>query len=119
LAPKGATLIVRFLSRSLEKDCADDRSRQRAFGAERAKRLRMRLSALAAARCLDDMRNTPGRFHALTADYSGKFALDLDGPYRLIFEPMSDDEGKQPAVGSVDLKKVTSVRIIAIKDYHG
>lgn len=112
-------MIVRFRSRSLEKSCVDDRSRQREFGAERAKKLRARLSALLAARCLEDLRNTPGRFHALTGDRAGTYALDLDGPYRLIFEPVIDPSAASAPGGATDLQKITVVRVISIEDYHG
>jgi len=43
--------------------------------------------------------------------------MDLDGPYRLIFEPAHDplplDEN-----GSLDWARVTAIRILLIEDYH-
>lgn len=63
------------------------------------------------------MRALPGRCHALTGDLRGQFALDLDGPYRLIFEPAHDPlpvDGN----GALDWSRVTAIRILRIGDYH-
>lgn len=56
-----------------------------------------------------------GRFHVLGADRRGQLALDLDHPYRLIFEPdkLPDDD-----TSDADLATVTRVVIIEIVDYH-
>jgi proteic killer suppression protein len=48
----------------------------------------------------------------------GQFALDLWGPYRLIFEPANDPVPKSTDRG-VDREQVTEVRILEIVDYHG
>jgi len=64
------------------------------------------------------MSNVPGRCHALREDRAGQFALDLWGPYRLIFEPDNDPLPKKED-GGIDIAKVTSVRILEIADYHG
>ena len=63
------------------------------------------------------MWHLPGRFHPLTADRSGQFSLDLDGPYRLIFEPANEPLPVRPS-GDLDLTKVTCVRIIEVVNYH-
>lgn len=87
-------------------------------GQERAKKIRQRLDDLLSANTLDIMRNVPGRCHELSGEKSGCLSLDLDGPYRLIFDtandpiPLKDD-------GGLDWKNVTAVRIIGIEDTHG
>jgi len=63
------------------------------------------------------MRGVAG-FHPLTADEAGRFAVALDGPYRLVFEPDHDPAPEQPA-GGIDEAAVTKVRILKVVDYHG
>jgi proteic killer suppression protein len=110
---------VDFADKKLAKDCADDRSRMRAFGRDRAKKLKLRLSSLVAAHSLHDLRNAPGRIHELRGDLAGRFAADLDGPYRLVFEPVISKEEKADHANGFDWCKITHVSIIAIEDYHG
>lgn len=109
---------VDFASTKLAKACGSDKERVRAFGPDRARRLRVRLSALAAAETLEDLRNVPGRFHALAEDRAGQFTADLDHPYRLVFVPVL-------SAGEQDLhrdgwvwSKITHVRIEEITDTH-
>lgn len=112
-------MLVSYRTRAMEKDCADDRNRKRAFGTGRAKRLTVRLSQLLAAEDLEDLRHAPGHFHPLRGDLAGEFAADLDGPFRLIFEPvLADEAGNVPSNGN-DWSAITHVRILRIEDYHG
>jgi plasmid maintenance system killer protein len=104
-----------FQSQRMAKRCETDRSRSTAFGAQRAKLLKKRLSALIAASNLEELRNAPGRLHPLKGDRAGQLSLDLDGPYRLIFEPVASTRASQ---GSVPWGQVTRVRILSIEDTH-
>lgn len=106
-----------FKSNRLKRQCSDDRAAQKAFGTQRAKLIRRRLDDLFAAECLEDMRGLPGRLHELTGDQAGVLSLDLDGPYRLLFEAAtpSDPEPKAKA----DWSTVTCVKILGIEDTHG
>lgn len=108
-----------FESEKLAKQCADRRSRTRAFGADRAQRLEKRLTALIGATDLEELRNTPGRWHELRGDRAGQFAADLDHPYRLIFEPVLTAEERLTHAAGTIWSKITHVRIIEITDYHG
>ncbi len=60
----------------------------------------------------------PGRCHPLTGDRKGQWALNLEYPYRLLFEPANDPP---PLLenGRLDLARVTAVRVIGVEDYHG
>lgn len=63
------------------------------------------------------MRTLPGRCHELSADHKGQISIDLDGPYRLIFEPAHEPlpvDGN----GSLDWVLVTAIRVLCIKDTH-
>jgi proteic killer suppression protein len=57
------------------------------------------------------------RCHELKGDRAGTLAVDLQHPYRLIFEPANDPVPSK-ADGGLDWTAVTSVRILAVEDYH-
>jgi proteic killer suppression protein len=80
--------------------------------------MKRRLASLQAAEVLADMENVPGRCHALAADRSEQFALDLWGSYRLVFE-VADDPVPRLADGGIDRHQVRAVRILGVVDYHG
>jgi proteic killer suppression protein len=63
------------------------------------------------------MRKLPGRCHALTGDRDGQLSIDLDGPYRLIFEP-ADNPPPANEDGGLHWERVTAVRILAVEDTH-
>jgi proteic killer suppression protein len=73
---------------------------------------------LAAAPSVADLSNLPGRCHELKGDRKGQFAIDLWGPFRLIFEsshaslPVRED-------GGLDTARITAIRIVEVRDYHG
>jgi len=108
---------ILFETKRLAKQCSSDRDRVRAFGPESAKALRLRLDQLRAADDLAVMRTLPGRCHELTGDRKGKLALDLRGPYRLIFEP-ADNPPPLKEDGGLDWELVTAVRILEVENYH-
>lgn len=89
----------------------------RKCGPKQARRLYQRLDDLAAAGTLAEMFFLPGRFHPLTGDRAGQFALDLDHPNRLILEPDHNPIPRKKD-GGIDVAAVTAVRIIAVEDYH-
>ncbi|ODH00644.1 killer suppression protein [Nostoc sp. KVJ20] len=106
-----------FNNRKFEKECNNQRLLEKNHGADRAKRIRRRLDNLRAANVLEDMRNLPGRCHELIQDRAGQLSLDLDHPYRLIFEPADEPIPTKPD-GGIDWNKVTAVRILGVEDTH-
>ena len=106
-----------FKNKKLEKECNDQRLLEKNHGADRAKRIRRRLDNLRAANVLEDMRNLPGRCHELRHDRALQLSLDLDHPYRLIFEPANEPIPTKPDSG-LDWNKVTAVRILGVEDTH-
>ncbi len=91
----------------------------RAYGSEKARRIRMRFDQLKAASNLAEFRNLPGpRCHELTGDRKGQLAVDVKHPFRLILEP-ANDPLPQKADGGLDWTAVTAVKIIEVTDYHG
>ena len=109
---------ILFGNSKLERECCDSKLRRKRYGDERARRLGRRLDDLRAAATLAAMKTLPGRCHELAANLKGVLALDLDGPYRLIFEPAHDSVPIDDA-GKLDWNLVTAVRILRIEDYHG
>jgi plasmid maintenance system killer protein len=90
---------------------------QRAYG-DRAKRLKRRLDLLTAAACLYDVPpGPPTHRHELTGDRRGHFAIDVTGNWRLVFRP-NHDPVPQTADGGTDLKAITTIKILAVEDYH-
>lgn len=109
---------ILFATKRLEKQLGSDGARVKAFGAETAKVLRRRLDQLRAAEALEVMRTLPGRCHELSQDRRGELAVDLRGPYRLIFEP-ADNPPPVREDGGLDWVRVKAVRILEVEDYHG
>jgi proteic killer suppression protein len=111
---------VYFRTSKFRKHTETIASAQREWGERRGKLLRRRLDELAAAvPSLEMMRKLPGaRCHELTGNLKGKLAVDLDHPYRLLFEPAHDPVPRK-ADGGLDWTKVTAITVLEIIDYHG
>ena len=97
--------------------CHDDKLATRTLGAASARKLRARLDDLIAAANLDYARKLPGRFHPLSGDRAGQFALDLQGGCRLVVSPANVPLPSRPD-GSLDLSKVTTINVVYVGDYH-
>lgn len=107
-----------FRTSRLQKQCARVSVMERSWGSARAKKIRLRLDALAAAETLEDLRHAPGRLHELTGNRKGQFAFDLDGPYRLIFEPADEPVPRKDDSG-LDWSSIEAVTVLDVEDYHG
>ena len=111
------TVNITFDDRDLAKRANDFRTLIRQYGEPRAKLIRRRLGELAAAVVLEDMRNLPAaRCHELSGNRKGQLAVNLDHPYRLIFQPVAPPPLK--ADGGLDWNLVTSISILEITNYH-
>lgn len=104
-----------FSSTDLESLCLDEREQTRKLGGPGARKLRTRLADLNAAANVGAL--VAGRPHPLVGDLAGKFALDLDGGRRLVFEP-ADTPVPHTGSGAIDWPAVRSVRITLIGNYH-
>lgn len=108
-----------FGTSKLQKECSDAKLRVRRYGSRRAELMQRRLDDLRAADVLEDIRHLPGhRCHELVGDRAGQLSIDLDHPYRLIFEPADDPVPLKPD-GGLDWNQVTTVRILEVADTHG
>lgn len=106
-----------FRSARFQAECNDQRQLIKRYGAEQARRITLRLTALRVASCLEDMRHLPGRCHELRGDRAGVFSLDLTHPYRLLFTPAHDPLPTK-LDGGINWAAVTAVTIIGVEDTH-
>lgn len=76
---------VTFRMRHLERCYTEHKIAVLEFGAEVARRYVQRINVLQAAMSVDELRHLPGlRFHALSGNREGQYAVNLDGFHRLI-----------------------------------
>ena len=110
---------IHFRNRKTEKQF-DDARLYRVHGPKRAERIRARLYAIYKAENLSAFwppKTGPERCHELTKNLKGKFSMDLDHPYRLIFEPAHDPVPRLDD-GGIDWQAVTEIIIIGVEDTH-
>jgi proteic killer suppression protein len=110
-------LDILFASPELEELCNDERLVKRAHGDGVAKKLRSRLDDLRAAPNVAICTALPGKFHALTRDRKGQYAVWLDKAKRLAFEPVAEPLPVLPD-GSIDLGRIATIRVVFIGNYH-
>ena len=109
---------VLFQDRKLEKVCSNASWLKRKYGVKRAELLTHRLNHLRRAENLEALRGVSQvRCHELKGNRAGTLAVDLDPPYRLIFEPANYPIPRK-ADGGLDWTEVTIIRILAVEDYH-
>jgi plasmid maintenance system killer protein len=108
---------ITFRSGKIQKIFNSDKELQKMYGKNCARKIRSRLDDLHAAPTLEALRNLPGRCHELKGDRQGQLSLDVEQPYRLIFEPAG--EFAQKPTGGLDWSTVKAVQIIEVEDYHG
>jgi proteic killer suppression protein len=113
---------VQIPNKKLKRSIEDVAERVKRFGADLARKIRLRMGALVAAESLADFwpsYSGSERCHELKADLAGTFSIDLKHPYRLLFRP-SDSSNK---VSAADEKQrwqaINSIQIIGIEDTHG
>jgi len=106
---------ITFADSKLQKQCLEEKEAQRQHGAKCAKKLKTRLADLYGVSSVTEL--VAGRPHRLKRDWSGQFALDLEGAKRLVFKP-DNDPVPLSEDGSIDWSKVTAVCIVYIGNYH-
>lgn len=90
---------------------------QKEYG-EQTKKIILRMAVLNSASCLAAVPVCkPDRMHKLSGNRKGSFAVDLKHPFRLVFEPAVEPVPKKED-GGIDLNKVSTIRILAVEDYH-
>ncbi|NJK81935.1 MAG: killer suppression protein [Chloroflexaceae bacterium] len=110
---------ILFKTKSLGKECNNQRLLERRHGKRRAQLIRRRLDELCAAETLDVLRALPqARCHELGGNRAGQLSVDLDGPYRLIFVP-GDNPMPRKADGGLDWQGVTTIIVVEVENTHG
>ena len=107
---------ITYASKTIQRLCEDIKYQRKKLGDTRAKRLRARIKELRAEENVTNL--CYGNPHPLTGDRAGQFSVDLDGPMRLLFEPI-DQPPPTLLAGGIDWQQVTSVRLLEIGDTHG
>ena len=109
---------ILFQDQKLGKACNDQSLLVRRFGPIRAKLLRRRLDEFRAADNLEVLRSLPQiRCHELKGNRKGTLAVDLDHPYRLIFEPANNPIPRK-SDGGLNWTEITAIRVLTLEDYH-
>ncbi len=106
---------IYFINKRQEKLFNSEKSLTKKFGRRNARIIQQRLLDLNGVSNLSEMRLLPGRCHRLKGDREGQFALDLEHPKRLIFEPFFENDESSKNVELVEIKAVV---IIGVIDYH-
>jgi plasmid maintenance system killer protein len=109
---------ILFQDQKLAKECNNEALLVRKYGPMRAKLLRRRLDVFKFADNLEVLRFLPQvRCHELKGNREGTLAVDLDHPYRLIFEPADNPIPRKPD-GGLDWIGVTAIRVLTVENYH-
>ncbi len=111
-------MLVYFRTTKMNKIFEKEQKLKQEYGDKCARKIMRRLSVLKFANNLDCVPKVkPDRCHELHNNRKGTFAVDLQHPFRLIFKPDMDNV---PLLddGGIDLKKVTSIKILQVEDYH-
>jgi len=112
---KADPVEIHYKDSKIRALCTDEKKARRTLGHAGYRKLRARLADLEAASSLGDL--PAGRPHPLRGDREGMLAIDLNGGNRIVLEP-ADDPLPLDREGYLDWKKVRSVRIVFIGDYH-
>jgi proteic killer suppression protein len=107
---------ITYASKTIKRLCEEDKHQRKQLGENRAKRLRARIRELRAVENVKKL--LYGNPHPLIGDRAGQFSVDLDGPMRLLFEPI-DQPPPTLSSGGIDWQQVCSVCILEIEDTHG
>ncbi len=110
-----------FASNHLRTVCNKLEKAQRKFGHEQGALVLRKLQELKGLAALDDAHRIPTlKFHKLTGNRKGQWAVRVDQKLRIILVPQSGDAGDLVMLpdGTVDLRKVTCVLVKEVVDYH-
>lgn len=76
---------VSFRNKRLEKCFVESKKAVKEFGSDIARRYIQRIKIIQTAKSIDELKALPGlRFHALSGDRAGTYAVNLSGYMRLI-----------------------------------
>ena len=108
---------ITFKTKEILKIATDYKYATKRLGKNCADIFQKRLTILMTAETLEDVRYFPGHCHELSGNRKGEWAMDLEQPKRLIFEPHERPipEDKNGRYVWIEIK---GVEILEIVDYH-
>lgn len=110
-------MVISFKTKKLEKQVSSHKEIAKHFG-KNARKLERRITELIAADNLNDFSKLPGTgYHLLSGDRKNQIAVNLEHPFRLVFEPAYEQIPLQDN-GELDLVAIELIEIIEIVDYH-
>lgn len=96
---------ITYKTQKLEKCCTDARVAEKIYGRAMAQKIQMRIDQIMAADTVEMLvQMRIGRCHALSHNRRGQYAMDLEQPYRLVFEKKGNE--------------IQIANILEIIDYH-
>jgi len=110
---------IDFADARLRETCNNQKRLVKTHGERRARKIRLRLDQLRAAATLAEFQHVHRGCHPLHYDREGEWAADLDGGYRLIFEANHSPLPTRADGVTLDIEKITAVKILEVTDYHG
>lgn len=107
---------VLFKTPKLQKLCSEQKKRDQTYGPLQSKLLGRRLDQMRAAANLGEFKQVHARCHPLKGDRKGEWSADLDGPYRLIFEPVCPDSTSNDlaVVDEAEFPDITTITVVKI-----
>lgn len=108
---------ILFQTNKQEKKFNNSKKLVKTHGSKRARLIRRRLDDLHDADTLAEFRHLAGRCHELHGVRKGQLSLDLDGPYRLVFEPAIKPAPKK-LDGGLDWDQIRAVCVLEVADTH-
>lgn len=82
---------IRFKTKKLQKQYENSSNAVKTYGIDVAKKYIQRVNILKSAKSFDDLYKIPQlKFHPLTGDRDGEFAIALTGFYRLVITNVGD-----------------------------
>ena len=107
---------IAFKNPRLQALLSDDKRLTKRYGPDTARQVRIRMRQLKDAQSLERLMTSPGGCHLLTGDRAGSLAMNLPDGWRLVFQPVAPIP--RLGDGGVDLKRVRSVVVTELVDYH-
>ncbi len=117
----GFYMDITFSNKKLQKQLSEAKVMAKTHGPRRCALLKIIMTQFRAAPNLGIFAppySPPHRCHELKGNKKGKLSVDLDHPYRLLFEPINDPLPMRPE-GGLDWSKVTTIEINGVEDTHG
>jgi plasmid maintenance system killer protein len=109
-----------FGTRKLQKQFNEEKTMVKVHGPRRSRLIKVIMTQLHAAPNLGVFAppySPPNRCHELKGNKKNNLSIDLDGPHRLIFEPVTEPIPVRPE-GGLDWFRVTGIQILGVENTH-